>query len=235
LSAKTLLDSTDIDRVGATTSLSRVLVCMVMTVPPRIVALVTQFSERSVEREEMARLCFQHRLRAAKSDLPSAGKGCRRVHRTRTFEARVTLTANLTSDLLTRQKGTTVTQPALLLSADAVADLFAAQDRGDAQAAAAYFHEGIEIRLGNNPVIVGKEDFTAALEQMHKLLKGLRHELDSTWRVEGDPNVLVVPMTVHYTRLDDISVSVPCCNVFRLVDGLIHRYQVFVDMSPVFA
>ena len=40
---------------------------------------------------------------------------------------------------------------------------------------------------------------------------------------------------VHYTRLDRGQVTIPCCNVFRLRDGLVAEYRSYIDATPVYA
>jgi hypothetical protein len=42
-------------------------------------------------------------------------------------------------------------------------------------------------------------------------------------------------LRVTYERHDGRKVVLPCTNIFELTpDGLISRYQIFMDMSPVF-
>ena len=40
---------------------------------------------------------------------------------------------------------------------------------------------------------------------------------------------------VHYTRHDSNVVTLPCCNVFRLRDGLIAEYRSYINATPVYA
>lgn len=47
--------------------------------------------------------------------------------------------------------------------------------------------------------------------------------------------MVAASMTLHYTRSDMVTVSLPCCNIVHIDDGLICRYQVYVDITPVFA
>jgi argonaute-like protein implicated in RNA metabolism and viral defense len=54
-------------------------------------------------------------------------------------------------------------------------------------------------------------------------------------RVYTDRETAVVELDVHYTRFDGESVTLPCCNVFRMWDGLIKGYRSFVDATPVAA
>jgi ketosteroid isomerase-like protein len=38
-----------------------------------------------------------------------------------------------------------------------------------------------------------------------------------------------------YTRLDGGEVTLPCCNVFRIRDGLVAEYRSYIDATPVYA
>jgi ketosteroid isomerase-like protein len=40
---------------------------------------------------------------------------------------------------------------------------------------------------------------------------------------------------VYYTRLDGGEVTLPCCNVFRLRDGLVAEYRSYIDATPVYS
>jgi ketosteroid isomerase-like protein len=50
-----------------------------------------------------------------------------------------------------------------------------------------------------------------------------------------DANAAIVEFDVHYTRHDGNLVTLPCCNVFRLRDGLIAEYRSYIDATPVYA
>ena len=51
----------------------------------------------------------------------------------------------------------------------------------------------------------------------------------------ADGDIAVVEFDVHYTRQDGRSVVLPCCNVFRLREGLISEYRSYMDAAPVYA
>jgi ketosteroid isomerase-like protein len=53
--------------------------------------------------------------------------------------------------------------------------------------------------------------------------------------VYRDGDAAIVEFNVHYTRLDGAVVTLPCCNVFRLRDGLIAEYRSYIDANPVYA
>ena len=61
---------------------------------------------------------------------------------------------------------------------------------------------------------------------------GVHHEILDVY---SDGDVAVVEFAVHYTRLDGKSVTLPCCNVFRIRDGLISAYRSYMDATPVYA
>jgi hypothetical protein len=60
-------------------------------------------------------------------------------------------------------------------------------------------------------------------------------DIHDLWHVEQDADVLVVRMTVTYTRHDGSTMSLPCCNVFRMRANLVSHYSVYMDISPVVA
>jgi len=113
--------------------------------------------------------------------------------------------------------------------------LFAALDRGDIPTLSSYLHDDVVVILSNQEPICGAAAFAELYEQVSGALAGLRHEIHDVWRATEDPAVWIVRMTVHYTRLDGTTVSLPCCNVFRFAEDLVSEYLVFMDMTPVFA
>jgi ketosteroid isomerase-like protein len=113
--------------------------------------------------------------------------------------------------------------------------LFAALDRGDIPTLSSYLHSDVVVILSNQEPIRGAATFAELYSQVTGTLAGLRHEIHDLWSAAEDPAVWIVRMTVHYSRLDGKTVSLPCCNVFRLAEALVSEYQVFMDMTPVFA
>jgi ketosteroid isomerase-like protein len=113
--------------------------------------------------------------------------------------------------------------------------LFAALDRGDLRAVSSYLNDDVVVVLSNQEPIRGATAFVELYEQVTGTLAGLRHELHDVWSAAEDPAIWIVRMTVHYSRLDGKTVSLPCCNVLRFAQDLVSNYQVFMDMAPVFA
>jgi ketosteroid isomerase-like protein len=113
--------------------------------------------------------------------------------------------------------------------------LFLALDRGDVQTVSSYLDTDVIVVLTNQKPIHGTAAFAALYKQVAGTLAGFRHEIRDVWSAAEDPEVWITRMTVHYSRLDGQTISLPCCTVFRFADALITEYQVFEDMTPVFA
>jgi limonene-1,2-epoxide hydrolase len=63
----------------------------------------------------------------------------------------------------------------------------------------------------------------------------LSHELLAVWRVEQPEPAVLCEMAVTYRRHDGSRLTLPCLNVFRLRDGRIADYRIYMDVNPVFA
>jgi hypothetical protein len=52
---------------------------------------------------------------------------------------------------------------------------------------------------------------------------------------QSDLDTIEAPNTpdVHHRRLDGCELNLPCCNVFRVSDGLVRDYRIHMDVNPV--
>jgi ketosteroid isomerase-like protein len=110
--------------------------------------------------------------------------------------------------------------------------VFATFDAKDVSTLAEFMTDDIQLRLGNAEMIRGKAAFVDAVNGFLSSIAGVRHEI---LRVFTDRDAVVVEFDVHYTRRDTNLVTIPCCNVFRLRDGLIAEYRSYIDAAPVYA
>jgi ketosteroid isomerase-like protein len=113
--------------------------------------------------------------------------------------------------------------------------LVEALDRADVRAVTAHLHEDVVVTLSNRQPIRGAAAFAELYAQVAGTVVGVRHEIHDIWGAADDPAIWIARMTVHYTRLDGKTVSLPCCNVFRFAGAYVADYQVFMDMTPVLA
>jgi limonene-1,2-epoxide hydrolase len=91
--------------------------------------------------------------------------------------------------------------------------------------------DDVRLRLGNAETVTGKAAFVDAVDAFLGSVAGFRHEIINVWR---DGDILVTELEVHYTRLDGRQVTIPCCNVFGLRDGLVAGYRSYIDATPVY-
>ena len=110
--------------------------------------------------------------------------------------------------------------------------VFATFDAKDVSSLAGFMTEDVELRLGNAEMIKGKAAFVDAVNGFLGSIGGVSHEI---LIVYSDGDAAIVEFDVHYTRHDGKVVTVPCCNVFRLRDGLIAEYRSYIDATPVYA
>ena len=126
------------------------------------------------------------------------------------------------------QKADTRTQ------ADIIRAMFAAADSGDLEGQLSFVTDDISLAFGNATPVVGKQAISSQTNQFLTTVRGFRHEIHAIWSVH-DADVLIGQMTVHYTKHDGSSVSLPCCNVFHMRGDLIGDYRIYMDVSPLFA
>ena len=125
-----------------------------------------------------------------------------------------------------------MTQNTSVSPLEQVREIFAALDAKDVAALAALMTDDVRLRLGNTGVVEGKSAFVEASNAFNKSVAGVRHNVINVW---SDGDALIVELEVHYTRLDGGELTLPCCNVFRLRDGLVADYRVYMDITPVYA
>lgn len=61
----------------------------------------------------------------------------------------------------------------------------------------------------------------------------VRVELAAIGQSDLDTIELPVGTAVRYRRLAGRELNLPCCNVFRVTDGLLRDYRTYVDVNPV--
>jgi ketosteroid isomerase-like protein len=110
--------------------------------------------------------------------------------------------------------------------------LLHATDTGDEQASDALLADDVRFRFGNGAVVNGKRELIAGRGAFRESLARMHHEIVSISELD---DVVYAELIVTYTRRDGSTVAVPCCDVFRLRQGLIAEYRIYIDVSPVVA
>lgn len=117
-----------------------------------------------------------------------------------------------------------------------VRSILAATDAQDFATLAELLTEDVHMTFGSAETTAGQAALFGGgteLETLMQAVTGMRHEIHRLWTV--DENIVVTEMTVHYERRDGNVVSLPCANTFRLRDGRVHDYRIYMDIAPVLA
>ena len=109
-------------------------------------------------------------------------------------------------------------------------NLFQAIDNKDTETFAGYLSANAKFRFGNAPEVHGRDNIVAVVNAFFNSVSSLSHTLTETWR---PPGAVICHGMVTYTRLDNSSLTVPFCNVFKFEDGLIDEYLIYADVSTL--
>lgn len=116
--------------------------------------------------------------------------------------------------------------------AEQAARVFAALDAKDVETLVCLVSEDVRLRLGNAEEVKGNVAFAQTARESAGSVAATHHELVDVWH---DGDALICQLEVRYTRHDGQVVTLPCCNVFRIQNGFVADYQVYMDISPVYA
>jgi ketosteroid isomerase-like protein len=114
-----------------------------------------------------------------------------------------------------------------------IMDVFATMDDGDLDGMVEHMTDDVTTRFGNNAEICGKPAFRVLFTEVGQAISGLRHNVLDLWHAVEDFDVWVVQLSVSYRLPDGSTVTLPCCNVFRMRGDLICEYRVYMDIGPV--
>jgi ketosteroid isomerase-like protein len=114
-----------------------------------------------------------------------------------------------------------------------VRTLIRAVDSADLDAIAARTATDVHFRFGNADPTSTQSELLTAAEAFRAAIADLRHTVLDIWEV--DDGTVIAIMDVYYRRLDDRELNLPCCNVFRVRDGLVDTYLIYMDVNPVIA
>lgn len=112
-------------------------------------------------------------------------------------------------------------------------DVFATMDAGDLDGMVEHMTDDVTTQFGNHAEICGKAAFRTLFNEVGQAISGLHHEVLDLWHAVEDFDVWVVQLSVSYRLLNGRTVTLPCCNVFRMRGELICEYRVYMDVGPV--
>jgi ketosteroid isomerase-like protein len=110
--------------------------------------------------------------------------------------------------------------------------LLAAIDAKDTYKFLSFLAEDGEFVFGNAPAAVGQAAIGAAVSGFFGMIGRSQHQLLHAW--EGKDSAVCEGL-VTYARLDGSQVTLPFVDVFHFRGGKIGRYQIYMDVNPLFA
>jgi ketosteroid isomerase-like protein len=110
-------------------------------------------------------------------------------------------------------------------------DLFNKIDAKDTVGFLSFLTSDARFRFGNTPVLQGREAIGEAVEAFFDSISRSRHRLLHTWSVA---DAIICQGEVSYTRKDDSKLTLPFVNIFQMQDGLIERYLIYIDITPLY-
>jgi ketosteroid isomerase-like protein len=118
-------------------------------------------------------------------------------------------------------------------AADTVRVLLRAVDMADLDTIEALTAPDVHFRFGNADPTDTRSELVAAAQSFRAAIAAIHHEFVDIWEI-GNGTVVAI-LDVHYRRLDGRELNLPCCNVFRVSDGLVNDYRIYMDVNPVIA
>ena len=120
-----------------------------------------------------------------------------------------------------------------LNNVDLVRTLIHAVDNADNDTIAACTAKDVHFRFGNAQPTTTQSELLAAAGSFRGGIAALRHTILNMWEVDG--GTVIATMDVYYRRLDGGELNLPCCNIFRVEDGRVVDYLIYMDVNPVIA
>lgn len=113
-----------------------------------------------------------------------------------------------------------------------VRGVYAAVDSLDPTHMRPYMASDCRFRFANMPEVCGRDAFEEAAQRFYAMLSSIRHQVHQGWAT--DDGHVISKVTVTYRRLDGHEVTCPAAGIWRLTDGKISEYEIYVDNSALF-
>lgn len=110
--------------------------------------------------------------------------------------------------------------------------MFQSIDDGDVDALVSYLHPDATQSFANQEPLVGHVAIREGNRAFLSSIRSLSHQIVDAWE---SADTVVIRLQVTYERHDGATVTIPVVTLFQERDGLIDVYEVFFDVTPVFA
>lgn len=112
-----------------------------------------------------------------------------------------------------------------------VSAVYQSIDHTDSEKFASFITPNGIFRFANIPAVKGNKAIEEFVEGFFKSLKGISHSNLESWSVE---DVIFVNGNVKYTRHNNTTLDVTFSCTWKMKDGLIDEYLIFIDNSELY-
>ena len=113
-----------------------------------------------------------------------------------------------------------------------VAPIFADIDSRNPDQFVAHLTPDVTFRFGNADPITGREAVAQAVSGFYGTIGGMHHHILDVFE---SGNTVIAKIDVEYIRLDGKSVTVPNADILVFDGDLVSDWQIYIDLTPVFA
>ena len=113
-----------------------------------------------------------------------------------------------------------------------VAAIFADIDAFDPEKFVAHLTPDVAFRFGNADPVVGRAAVKEAVTGFFSTIAGLTHHILNIYE-SGE--TAIAKMDVEYRRQDGKSVTVPNADILVFDGDLVSDWQIYIDVTPVYA
>jgi len=113
-----------------------------------------------------------------------------------------------------------------------VAAIFADIDAFDPDKFVAHLTPDATFRFANADPVTGRAAVKEAVAGFFSSIAGLTHHILNVYEV-GD--IVIAQIDVEYRRLDGKSVTVPNADILVFDGDLVRDWQIYIDVTPVYA
>ena len=104
-------------------------------------------------------------------------------------------------------------------------------DAKDTEKLLSFLTDDCLFQAGNSNPVRGKEAIAETLDNFFPAVKRIEHDMFDSFESE---TAAVYRGTVTYTRLDDSTLTVPVCDVFKMRNDKVAEYYIYIDWSALF-
>jgi ketosteroid isomerase-like protein len=113
-----------------------------------------------------------------------------------------------------------------------VAAIFADIDAFDPDKFVAHLTPDATFRFANADPVTGRAAVKEAVTGFFSSIAGLTHHILNVYEVG---NIAIAQIDVEYRRLDGKSVTVPNADILVFDGDLVRDWQIYIDVTPVYA